>query len=110
MLNLRQLGEPDNETEDTSNSKPSALLFSGPRFRAPTTMASIIGNMGEDLHYGPEELDADNLFEEANVGGSSEEAIMDAAPGITSHEIAQALENSQRSASVFVLHREENSR
>ncbi len=50
ILNLRQIGVDENgTTEDAVGSR-----FSTPAFRAPT-LASIVGNIGEDLHHGPEE-------------------------------------------------------
>ncbi len=50
LLNLRQLGELENETQFNSR-------FSIPGFRVPTSI-NIVGNMGADLDHGfSEELD-----------------------------------------------------
>ncbi|THH00340.1 hypothetical protein EW026_g2176 [Hermanssonia centrifuga] len=46
LLNLRQVGSPEIDSQEAFNSQ-----FSVPGFRIPS-LASIIGNMGEDLDYG----------------------------------------------------------
>ncbi|PSS06621.1 hypothetical protein PHLCEN_2v3577 [Hermanssonia centrifuga] len=49
MLNLRKVGEPENEHYDDAGSRSLGVGFRLPSF------ASIAGNMGEDLDHGPEE-------------------------------------------------------
>ncbi len=49
MLNLRQVGEPENEDYDDAGSRSLGVGFRLPSF------ASIVGNMGGDLDHGPEE-------------------------------------------------------
>ncbi|THG94811.1 hypothetical protein EW026_g6727 [Hermanssonia centrifuga] len=74
LLNLRQLGEPENETQSRFNSR-----FSIPGFRVPT-LESIVGNMGADLDYGPAE-EVDNEAGEADMpvdGGGAEVSVLDA--------------------------------
>ncbi|THG94777.1 hypothetical protein EW026_g6758 [Hermanssonia centrifuga] len=46
LLNLRQVGSPEIDSQEAFSSQ-----FSAPGFRVPT-LASIIGNMGEDLDHG----------------------------------------------------------
>ncbi|THG94788.1 hypothetical protein EW026_g6748 [Hermanssonia centrifuga] len=65
LLNLRQLGEPQNETQSHFNSR-----FSIPGFRVPT-LESVIGNMGADLDHGPAE-------EAIMDGGDAEVEVLDA--------------------------------
>ncbi len=72
LLNLRQVGSPEIESQEAFNSQ-----FSVPRFRIPT-LVSFLGNMGEELdHGGPaEELEVDDETE--NISGSvqAEEAAV----------------------------------
>ncbi|PSS05552.1 hypothetical protein PHLCEN_2v3722 [Hermanssonia centrifuga] len=46
LLNLRQVGSPEIDSQEAFNSQ-----FSVPGFRVPS-LASIVGNMGEDLEHG----------------------------------------------------------
>ncbi|PSS30996.1 hypothetical protein PHLCEN_2v2465 [Hermanssonia centrifuga] len=69
LLNLRQLGEPENETQSRFNSR-----FSVPGFRVPT-LESIVGNMGADLYHGSAE-EVDGEVEEADMGGGDAEVSM----------------------------------
>ncbi|THG95122.1 hypothetical protein EW026_g6472 [Hermanssonia centrifuga] len=64
LLNLRQVGSPDNDSQEAFNSE-----FSVPGFRVPS-LSSIVGNMGEDPdHGGPvEELELEDEAE--NILGS----------------------------------------
>ncbi|THG98405.1 hypothetical protein EW026_g3782 [Hermanssonia centrifuga] len=63
LLNLRQVGSPEIDSQEAFNSR-----FSVPGFRVPS-LASIIGNMGEDLdHGGPGEEVVDDETE--NISGS----------------------------------------
>ncbi len=64
LLNLRQLGEPKNDTPSHFDSQ-----FSIPNFRVPTSN-SVIEPMGADLDYTPtEELDElDDERGEAHIG------------------------------------------
>ncbi len=72
LLNLRQLGEPENETQSRFNSR-----FSVPGFRVPT-LESIVGNMGADLYHGPAE-EVDGEVKEADMdGGDAEVSMLDA--------------------------------
>ncbi|THG97712.1 hypothetical protein EW026_g4347 [Hermanssonia centrifuga] len=70
LLNLRQLGEPENGTEDASDSRLSI-----PGFRI-VTLTSIVGNMGEELnHLGTEEdAEMDDIVDEARAVVLSEGA------------------------------------
>ncbi|THG94501.1 hypothetical protein EW026_g6979 [Hermanssonia centrifuga] len=62
LLNLRQVGSPENDSQEAFNSQ-----FSVPGFCVPT-MESIIGNMGENLdHGGPTEEVEDEV---ENISGS----------------------------------------
>ncbi|THG94849.1 hypothetical protein EW026_g6701 [Hermanssonia centrifuga] len=71
LLNLRQLGEPENETQSRFNSR-----FSVPGFRVPT-LESIVGNMGADLYHGPAE-EVDGEVKEADMdGGDAEVSMLD---------------------------------
>ncbi|PSR84295.1 hypothetical protein PHLCEN_2v5464 [Hermanssonia centrifuga] len=74
LLNLRQLGETQswNDTQDESRSR---LSSHGVRL---TTLASIIGNMGEDLDHGPSE-DED---EERDDSGLPMEVIASESPTV----------------------------
>ncbi|PSR83275.1 hypothetical protein PHLCEN_2v5779 [Hermanssonia centrifuga] len=73
LLNLRQLGEPENETQSRFN-----FRFSIPGFRVPT-LESIVGNMGADLDHGPAGEVDDDEAEEADVnGGDAGVAVLDA--------------------------------
>ncbi len=60
LLNLRQLGEPENETQTSFKSRLSI-----PGFRVPTS-ASIVDSMGADLDHGPIEH-VDDEAEDADV-------------------------------------------
>ncbi len=57
LLNLRQITETEHEREDAYNSS-----FSIPRFRVPT-LASILGNLGEDLVHSFAEDDNDTPYD-----------------------------------------------
>ncbi|THG94506.1 hypothetical protein EW026_g6983 [Hermanssonia centrifuga] len=77
LLNLCQVGSPEIDSQEAFNSQ-----FSVPGFRVPS-LASIIGNMGEDLdHGGPAEEVEDEV--ENNSGsvpaeeGEIPEAIIEA--------------------------------
>ncbi|THG93501.1 hypothetical protein EW026_g7750 [Hermanssonia centrifuga] len=72
LLNLRQLGEPENETQSRFNSR-----FSIPGFRVPT-LASIVGDMGADLDHGPAEEvneETDDADVNARLGNEGTAAI-----------------------------------
>ncbi|PSR84397.1 hypothetical protein PHLCEN_2v5454 [Hermanssonia centrifuga] len=80
LLNLRQLGEPENGTEDAPDSRLSI-----PGFRI-VTLTSIVGNMGEELNRLGTEEDAgvgmDSIIDEARAvvlaeGASWTEEIME---------------------------------
>ncbi|THG94701.1 hypothetical protein EW026_g6817 [Hermanssonia centrifuga] len=62
LLNLRQVGSPEIESQEDFNSR-----FSVPGFRVPT-LASIVGNMGEDLDHGGPTEELDDEME--NISGS----------------------------------------
>ncbi len=49
LLNLRQVGSPEGDSQTVFNSQ-----FSAPGFRVPT-LGSMIGNMGQDLDHNPAE-------------------------------------------------------
>lgn len=69
LLNLRQLREPEGTgTHEISNSR-----FSVPAFRVPT-LASIAGNMGEDLRHGPTPDEGDDQGDEEMDGDIDESA------------------------------------
>ncbi len=61
MFNLRQVGESeDSNTQHTSR-------FSGVGFRVPT-MASIVGNIGEELDYrSTEDSEENTSFEDGDL-------------------------------------------
>ncbi|PSS32242.1 hypothetical protein PHLCEN_2v2011 [Hermanssonia centrifuga] len=62
LLNLRQVGSPEIDSQEAFNSQ-----FSVPGFRVPS-LSSIVGNMGEDLdHGGPAEEVEDEV---ENYSGS----------------------------------------
>ncbi|THG92567.1 hypothetical protein EW026_g8373 [Hermanssonia centrifuga] len=69
LLNLRQLGEPENEIQSCFDPQFSVLGF-----RVPTS-TSIVGNMGADLDHSPAE-ETDYVAEDADVG-SRHDASMD---------------------------------
>ncbi|PSS06639.1 hypothetical protein PHLCEN_2v3595 [Hermanssonia centrifuga] len=77
LLNLRQLGEPENESQSRFNSRVSI-----PGFRVPT-LESIVGNMGADLDHGPaedSEPEVDEVAEDVDIdGGDVEVAVLDVA-------------------------------
>ncbi|THG95011.1 hypothetical protein EW026_g6569 [Hermanssonia centrifuga] len=77
LLNLRQVGSPEIDSQEAYNSQ-----FSVPGFRIPS-LSSIVGNMGEDLdHGGPvEEVEA----EAENYSGS-----IQAEEGAAPEEIIEA--------------------
>ncbi|THG93194.1 hypothetical protein EW026_g7975, partial [Hermanssonia centrifuga] len=71
LLNLRQVGSPEIDSQEAFNSQ-----FSLPGFRVPS-LASIVRNMGEDLEHSgpPEEVEVENNFgsihaEEGKVPGA----------------------------------------
>ncbi|THG93032.1 hypothetical protein EW026_g8083 [Hermanssonia centrifuga] len=74
LLNLRQLGEPKNESQSRFNSR-----FSIPGFRVPK-LESIVGNMGADLDHGPgEEPEVNEEAEDVDMdGGNMDVAVLDA--------------------------------
>ncbi|PSS16473.1 hypothetical protein PHLCEN_2v3248 [Hermanssonia centrifuga] len=76
LLNLRQLGEPEDEIQSRFNSQ-----FSISGFRVPT-LEGIVGNMGADLDHGPAE-EVDDEAGEADIDGGDAEvaAICDIAEG-----------------------------
>ncbi|THG92802.1 hypothetical protein EW026_g8230 [Hermanssonia centrifuga] len=63
LLNLRQVGSPEIDSQEAFNSQ-----FSVPGFRVPT-LVSFLGNMGEELDHGDpaEELEVDDETE--NISG-----------------------------------------
>ncbi|PSR76126.1 hypothetical protein PHLCEN_2v8676 [Hermanssonia centrifuga] len=62
LLNLRQVGSPEINSQEPFNSQLSV-----PGFRVPT-LASIVGNMGEDLNHGGPAEEVDDETE--NISGS----------------------------------------
>ncbi|PSS30880.1 hypothetical protein PHLCEN_2v2607, partial [Hermanssonia centrifuga] len=72
LLNLRQVGSPEIDSQEAFN-----LQFSAPGFRVPT-LASIVGNMGGDLDYdGP----AEEVEDEVENTSGSIQAEEGAVPG-----------------------------
>ncbi|PSS38106.1 hypothetical protein PHLCEN_2v48 [Hermanssonia centrifuga] len=69
LLNLRQLGEPENETQSRFNSR-----FSIPGFRVPT-LETVVGNMGADLGRGPAE-EIDDEAEEVDMDGTDAQNVV----------------------------------
>ncbi|THG92814.1 hypothetical protein EW026_g8222 [Hermanssonia centrifuga] len=75
LLNLRQVGSPEIDSQEAFNSQ-----FSVPGFRVPS-LSSIVGNMGEDLdHGGPAEEVEDEVENysgsiQVEEGAASEEII-----------------------------------
>ncbi|THG95249.1 hypothetical protein EW026_g6369 [Hermanssonia centrifuga] len=75
LLNLRQVGSPEIDSQEAFNSQ-----FSVPGFRVPS-LSSIVGNMGEDLdHSGPAEEVEDEVENysgsiQAEEGAAPEEII-----------------------------------
>ncbi|PSS32229.1 hypothetical protein PHLCEN_2v1998 [Hermanssonia centrifuga] len=62
LLNLRQVGSPEIDSQEAFNSQ-----FSVPGFRVPS-LASIVGNMGNDLEHGDLAEEVDDEVE--NTSGS----------------------------------------
>ncbi|THG99236.1 hypothetical protein EW026_g3061 [Hermanssonia centrifuga] len=62
LLNLRQVGSPEIDSQEAFNSQ-----FSVPGFRVPS-LASIVGNMGNDLEHGGLAEEVDDEVE--NTSGS----------------------------------------
>ncbi|THG93977.1 hypothetical protein EW026_g7398 [Hermanssonia centrifuga] len=69
LLNLRQAGEPKNETNETFNSR-----FTVPGFRVPT-LASIIDNIGEDLDHGLTEEVDEMMESNNNISAASQASV-----------------------------------
>ncbi|PSR81170.1 hypothetical protein PHLCEN_2v6505 [Hermanssonia centrifuga] len=84
LLNLRQVGSPEINSQEAFNSQ-----FSVPGFRVPS-LASIIGNMGEDLdHSGPaEEVDDETVNIPGSVQAEDVEAENTSGNGVQSEEVA----------------------
>ncbi|PSR89006.1 hypothetical protein PHLCEN_2v4968, partial [Hermanssonia centrifuga] len=79
LLNLRQLGEPENETQSRFNSRVSI-----PGFRVPT-LESVVGNMGADLDHGPtKEVDegADIPVNGGHLAEAALNGISENGPGV----------------------------
>ncbi len=79
LLNLRQLGEPENETQSRFNSRVSI-----PGFRVPT-LESVVGNMGADLDHGPtKEVDegADIPVNGGHLAEAALDGISENGPGV----------------------------
>ncbi|PSS32235.1 hypothetical protein PHLCEN_2v2004 [Hermanssonia centrifuga] len=64
LLNLRQVGSPEIDSQEAFDSR-----FSVPRFRVPS-LASIIGNMGEDLDHGGSAEEVEDEAENTVTSGS----------------------------------------
>ncbi|PSR80108.1 hypothetical protein PHLCEN_2v6809, partial [Hermanssonia centrifuga] len=79
LLNLRQVGSPEIDSQEAFNSQ-----FSVPGFRVPS-LASIVGNMGEDLEHGGLAEEVENEVENNSGSVQAEEgeipgAIIEAHP------------------------------
>ncbi len=91
LLNLRQLGAPQNETQSRFNSR-----FSIPGFRVPT-LESIVGNMGADLDHGPgkepgvdeETEDVDDHVDGCNVEVAVPDVVLEDGSGGFVYEIQE---------------------
>ncbi len=76
LLNLRQAAESPYDTQDTFNSRLSV-----PGFHI-VTLASVIGNMGEDLDHGPVEHVEDEAQDIGNDGAQEEDVMRTEITGI----------------------------